>query len=58
LRLGPTANVNFGNKKVEGAKIIFSKYGGFNIDLPDFGDRDFRIINDEDVLAVIGEKDG
>ena len=54
LRLGPDASVRMtdGHECVPGSRIIFAKYGGFR--LQDMDKRkDLRIINDEDVLAVL-----
>ena len=55
LRCGPNADVRFedGVEFSVGSRIIFAKYGGFL--LKDVGDRskDYRLINDEDVLAII-----
>jgi len=52
-RCGPEVDVRIGDGKEfgEGSRIIFAKYGGFR--LQDVSRRDFRLINDEDVLAVI-----
>lgn len=58
LRLGPRVDVDLrlpeGQEFGVGTRIIFAKYGGFNLKDPDRKlSRDFRLINDEDVLAVV-----
>lgn len=61
LRLGPDVTVRLeGGKTLSpGKKIIFAKYGGYNLNLQEIsGDnqrvkRDLRILNDEDVIAVL-----
>lgn len=60
LRCGPDVMVrqDSGEELREGTKIIFARYGGFNLksrDLEDRskGNRDLRLINDEDVLAIL-----
>jgi co-chaperonin GroES (HSP10) len=58
LRIGPTAQVDVAGGFDPGTRIIFAKYGGFRLQGFEDRSRDFRIINDEDVLAVIGEEDG
>lgn len=55
LRIGPDAIVRFSEDKklCVGDRIVFALYGGFNLKDPDKKGRDFRLINDEDVLALI-----
>lgn len=57
LRLGSDADIRLGPDRVckEGTRIIFAKYGGFRLQDMD-RKRDFRLINDDDVLAVIGDE--
>lgn len=57
LRIGPTAQVDANTEFKEGSRVIFAKYGGFRLQGLKDRSRDFRIINDEDVLAIIGEDD-
>jgi len=51
--VGPAAEVAFNGKKLEaGDKIIFAKYGGFAVRDEEL-DIEYRILNDEDVIARI-----
>ena len=57
LRCGPDAVSRLANPGEEarqltpGDRIVFARYGGFRLMFDK--NRDFRIINDEDVLAVV-----
>lgn len=63
LLVGPDAMVRYdtpdgpGELK-PGMRIVFSQYGGYNIKLQEIDGsrkkRDLRILNDSDVLAVLG----
>lgn len=57
-RIGPDAVARFlvgGEKRAleTGDRIIFSLWGGFSVKDPEGMDRDFRLLNDEDVLALV-----
>lgn len=54
LRLGPDAAVRMGDGKEcgPGSRIIFARYGGYRLSELETR-RDLRIINDEDVLALL-----
>lgn len=57
-RIGPDAVARFivnGEKRPleAGDRIVFSLWGGFEIKDPEEKNRDFRLLNDEDVLALL-----
>lgn len=54
LRCGPDVDARFGGERSleAGSRIIFAKYGGFHLQ-DQSRKRDFRLINDEDVLAIV-----
>lgn len=56
LRLGPDASIRLGEAMnlQPGCRIVFSRYGGFDLLLDKA--HDYRLINDEDVLAVVMDK--
>lgn len=63
LRMGPHASVKFADGKecVVGCRVVFARYGGYPLkEIKNRKDgrvgrdeRDLRIINDEDVLALL-----
>lgn len=53
LRCGPTHNAQVEGREIgPGTRIIFAKYGGVFLKDVDRR-RDLRLINDEDILAVV-----
>lgn len=57
VAIGPAVDLLFdGDRKpAVGDRIMFARYGGMNLSLDD-DDRDYRVLNDEDVLCLIEDK--
>ena len=53
LAIGPAASVEFDSGELKvGDEVIFAKYGGMVVRDEDAG-TDFRVVNDEDIIAKV-----
>ena len=54
VKIGATAFKDFGGEAwcKEGDRVAFAKYGGFIIQDPE-SKKEFRLLNDEDIVAIV-----
>ena len=61
LQVGPTAWKAYDDGEPwakEGDRVLYTRYGGRYIENPDDPDNDLIIVDDENVLAILGENNG